>query len=86
MPNEARDIDCHSALKQLWDYLDFELTDERMAEVRKHLMVCKRCLPHADFARRFLDALQATRGDTAMPDELRVTVLRHLAESGYSLH
>ncbi|MEP7346817.1 MAG: zf-HC2 domain-containing protein [Gemmatimonadaceae bacterium] len=86
MLNEARDIDCHSALKQMWDYLDFELTDERMAEVRKHLVLCQHCLQHADFARRFLDALQATRGGTEMPAELRVTVLRHLAESGYSLH
>ena len=86
MPNEVRDIDCQSALKQLWDYLDLELTDERMAEVGNHLTSCQRCLPHHDFARRFLGALQATRDANAMPPEVREKVLRQLTDSGYAPH
>jgi len=81
----VRHIDCHSALKQLWDYLDHELTEERMAEVRQHLAVCSHCLPHHDFGRRFLDALQTTRKDTTMPPELRVRVMRQLTETGFTL-
>ena len=86
MPDEVRNIDCHSALKQLWDYLDLELTEERMAEVEKHLTSCSHCLPHHDFARRFLDALQATREDNAMPPELRERVIRRLSDSGFAPH
>src|SRR5512147_1157928 len=84
MPNEVRHIDCSMAIKQLWDYLDLELTDDRMAEVRQHLDECKRCLPHADFARRFLDAIQATREEHAMPPAVREKVMRRLAESGFT--
>jgi anti-sigma factor (TIGR02949 family) len=84
MANDVRDIDCHSALKQIWDFLDLELTQERMAEVRKHLTTCQHCLPHHDFARRFLDALQATREGKVTPVELRASVMRQLADSGYS--
>ena len=86
MHNDVHDIDCPSALKQLWDYLDHELTDERMAEVGKHLTSCQRCLPHHDFARRFLDALRSTREEKLAPVELRATVMRKLSESGYQLH
>ena len=85
MPQDIRHIDCHSALKQLWDYLDLELTDERMDEVRQHLAVCKQCLPHHDFARRFLDALHSTRDDAGMPSELRLQVMRQLTETGFTI-
>ena len=30
-------IDCRSAVQKLWDYLDEELTPERMDAVREHL-------------------------------------------------
>ncbi len=86
MPNEVRDIDCLSALKQFWDYLDHELTEERMAEIGKHLTTCQECLLHHDFGRRFLDALQTSRNAGAMPAESRAKVLDHLLESGFSLH
>lgn len=86
MPNAVRDIDCHSALKQLWDYLDLELTDERMAEVGKHLTSCRHCLPHHDFGRRFLEALEATREENAMPPEVREKVLLQLTISGFAPH
>ncbi|MDF2772664.1 MAG: putative zinc-finger, partial [Geminicoccaceae bacterium] len=43
-----RELDCRTAVQQLWDYLDHELTPERMAEVRRHLERCGQCLPHHD--------------------------------------
>lgn len=76
--------DCERAMRQLWDYLDEELTDERMSDVREHLMSCSRCLPHHDFERAFLQALASTRGDHVMPPELRGRVLGALRQAGFA--
>jgi anti-sigma factor (TIGR02949 family) len=82
MPN-VPDIDCLMAVRQLWDYLDGELTDERMAMVRQHLERCERCLPHHDFAKRFLDALHGMREAQLTPIQCRERVMVLLGESGF---
>ena len=77
-------IDCERAMRQLWDYLDDELTAERMREIREHLMSCSRCLPHHDFERAFLEALASTRDEHAAPSELRGRVLESLRQAGFA--
>ena len=80
-----REIDCRSAVQQLWDYLDEELTPERMADVRRHLERCGSCLPHHDYARVFLAALAAAReGDMRAPEALRRRVMENLRAAGLS--
>jgi mycothiol system anti-sigma-R factor len=76
-------IDCRTAVQQLWDYLDDELTPERMSDVRRHLDRCGRCLPHHDYARVFLAALSSARnGEARAPDELRRKVMDTLRAAG----
>jgi anti-sigma factor (TIGR02949 family) len=84
MPDAIRQIDCLEAVRQLWDYLDQELTDDRMAEVRQHLEQCERCLPHHDFGRLFLEALHAGRNRKLMPAVARLHVLSALAQAGFT--
>jgi mycothiol system anti-sigma-R factor len=81
-PNERAAIDCRTAVRQLWDYLDGELTDERMLAVRAHLETCGDCLPHHEFGRTFLDALRRTRAEQPAPAEVRERVLARLREAG----
>jgi anti-sigma factor (TIGR02949 family) len=81
---DVPDIDCSTAVRQLWDYLDQELTEERMAMVRQHLQTCDHCLPHHEFGRRFLEALRATREEQLMPPEVKARVMELLAEAGYT--
>ena len=76
-------IDCAAALRQLWDYLDGELTPERVADVRAHLEGCRRCHPHYDFERAFLEALASTRPDCRCPGELKAKVLESLRAVGF---
>lgn len=76
--------DCERAMRQLFDYLDEELTDERMGQVREHLMSCSRCLPHHDFEQTFLEALASTRVEHVMPPELRGRVLGALRQAGFA--
>lgn len=79
----AGEVDCLSAVRQLWDCLDGELTEERMRVVRAHLERCARCYPHFDFERNFLDALAATRPDCYAPAELRARVVSALRAAGF---
>ena len=84
MPDDTREIDCRTAVQRLWDYLDDELDDQRMVEVRQHLVTCKSCLPHAEFGRRFIQALSRARERHVMPSEVRSQVMSALAEAGFS--
>lgn len=84
MPDGIRSIDCRTAVSKLWDYLDQELDDQRMREVQKHLDDCRACLPHADFGRRFLAALNGARRRHLMPPAVRVQVMAALSADGFN--
>ena len=80
----AQMLDCQAAMRQLWDYLDGELSAERMEAMRAHLAVCARCYPHYDFERTFLDAVAATRRAHAAPGALRERVMSALKTAGWT--
>jgi len=71
-------LDCESAMRQLWEYLDDALTEPRMLAMRAHLLGCGACYAHYDFARHFLDALstalQAECAPPALHDRVRETL------------
>jgi anti-sigma factor (TIGR02949 family) len=75
-------LDCHDAMRQLFDYLDGELTPARMEAIREHLATCRHCHPHAQFERAFLDAVRSLRSEEPMPKHLRVAVLARLQVAG----
>ncbi|MGH7663705.1 MAG: anti-sigma factor family protein [Gemmatimonadaceae bacterium] len=77
-------LDCETAMRQLFDYLDDELTEERMVLVREHLELCALCCPHYDFLRAILDALPATRTTAEAPAAVRERVLATLHEAGFT--
>ena len=82
MPNEMPMLDCRAAMQQLWDYVDEELTPDRMALVKRHLVECAHCHPHEQFAERFLTALHSTREDRSCPQEVREQALTYMACRG----
>ncbi len=82
---EIRAIDCRTAVRQLWDYLDQELNDELMVEVRQHLGICKDCLAHAEFDQRFLEALGQARERHLIPPALRTQVVAALTAAGLAI-
>ena len=85
MTSEPTDIDCAEFMRRLWDFLDEELTEDRVAAVRRHLEKCPECVPHHDFARRFLQALAASRdAGVRAPDALRARVASSLREAGFN--
>ena len=80
---ETQPIDCGSALRQLWDFLDGELTPDRIDAIRRHIEICSRCFPHYDFEKAFLEALATTRPDCRAPESLRCKVEAALKEVGF---
>ena len=53
-------IDCETAVRRLWDYLDGRLPSAAHDEVEAHLATCQRCPPHFIFARSMQSALAAS--------------------------
>lgn len=77
-------LDCDAVMRQLWDYLDGELTPDTEAAIRAHLDVCKRCHPQYSFERAFQNALTATRRSHSRPESLKTRVLGMLRAEGFA--
>ncbi|GAC1515699.1 MAG: hypothetical protein NVS1B4_07270 [Gemmatimonadaceae bacterium] len=77
-------LDCDSVMRQLWDYLDGELTPDRMSAIREHLAVCARCHPQMEFERTFLKVLAAARREHSDPQRLGQRVLVALRGEGFA--
>lgn len=77
-------LDCDAVMRQLWDYLDEELTPDRMEAIREHLTMCERCHPHAEFERTFLAALTQARREPRNPTGLAARVRAALAAKGFA--
>jgi len=75
-------LDCDAVMRQLWDYLDGELTRQRMDAIQAHLAVCKRCYPQYEFERAFLDAVAQAQRDHSNPARLRNRVMDVLRAEG----
>jgi len=68
-------LSCQEAMSVLYDYLDGELSADMAEKVRKHVEVCRKCYPHVDFERLFLDYLREKGGRPAHNEELERKVL-----------
>lgn len=77
-------LDCDAVMRQLWDYLDGEVTAETEAAIRAHLEVCKRCHPQFSFERAFQQALTTVRRSHSRPESLKHRVLELLHAEGYA--
>jgi hypothetical protein len=82
MSGMAPMLDCEQVMRQLWDYLDEELADERMEAIRAHLELCKRCYPQYEFERSFLDAVAGSAREHANIERLRARLALSLQEKG----
>lgn len=75
-------LDCESVMRQLWDYLDGELTPDRMVAIRAHVEMCTRCYPQCEFERSFLDAVATSAREHPALDSLRAKVGEALVARG----
>lgn len=79
-------ITCDEVMRQLWDFLDGELTPDRMLAIEAHLATCERCLPHVQFERAFLDAVARVMRQNPVPAHgMAHRVREALRGEGFSL-
>jgi mycothiol system anti-sigma-R factor len=71
--------DCADSLKELYTFLDGELTPERRIDIRAHLEGCLPCYEAFDFEAE-LRMVISTRCRDEVPDELRARVAEALRE------
>ena len=76
-------IDCQSVMRQLWDFLDGELTPCRVEAIEEHLKMCARCYPQYEFERTFLDQVGRLRREHSDPARLREQLLQSLKLNGF---
>ena len=69
-PTGGDHVDCHSAIHQLYVYLDGELTEERRVRISEHLDYCGPCAGAAVFEAE-LRIVIANRCKDHVPDSLR---------------
>lgn len=87
-------LDCGTAVRMLWDYLDGRLGPPDEAAVRQHVTRCSHCFSHADFGQVVLDAVaqlreaqtieaQTREAQAPAPSTLRDRILTQLRAEGY---
>jgi anti-sigma factor RsiW len=83
--SEPTPIDCVTAVRRLWDYLDGRLSSAAHEEVEAHLATCAKCPPHFAFAERMKASLAAAAVPAISDHEeasLRARVRSALARAG----
>lgn len=75
----SQGVGCADALRQIYTYLDGELTDERRAAIALHLEACTPCSGGFDFEVE-LRALVASRCREVPPPQLRERIARAITE------
>jgi len=71
--HDTSDVDCKSALTELYSFLDGELTDARRSLIAHHLDDCNPCLEIYDFEAEIRMVIQK-RCQDEVPESLRLRV------------
>jgi mycothiol system anti-sigma-R factor len=82
--SELRRIDCRAAMMQLNDFLDGELSAERMKLIREHLDDCRPCYTHAQFERDLLSIIAGGWKDVNASQALRQRIQASLRDAGFN--
>jgi mycothiol system anti-sigma-R factor len=71
---------CEEAIKELYLYIDGELTEEKRTTIRHHLDDCNPCFEAFDFEAELRTVISARCRD-AVPDSLRTRIAQQLGAS-----
>ncbi len=76
-------LDCHAVMRQLWAFLDGELTTDRIAAIEEHIAKCARCYPQYHFERTFLEQIGRVRREHSDMSGLRTRLMHALSVKGF---
>ena len=67
-------IDCTSAVRRLWNFIELELSDHERDEMEEHLAFCRRCCGEVEFAEELRTFLKDSARPSLPPEaEARLT-------------
>jgi anti-sigma factor RsiW len=75
---------CEETARQLYDYLDRQLSAMSDADVIAHLVACGNCARHFKFARDVMARIPQALADESVSPALRERILATLRAEGYS--
>jgi anti-sigma factor (TIGR02949 family) len=70
MSDSQRPIPCSDAVRQLWEYLDHEVSPDDQEKIDRHLSFCRTCCGELEFATE-LRHFWFPRGRTSFPRSSR---------------
>lgn len=70
-------ITCSEAVRQLWDYLEHEVTTGDAALIEEHLSVCRRCCGEVEFAQE-LRTFLGSAAVSELPGDVELRLNRFL--------
>ena len=73
-------MDCDDCLERLYTFLDQELGEVDLAQVKRHLEDCGDCGDNFQFEARFLRIVRDCGTAEVAPAELRERIIRRLRE------
>ena len=73
-------MDCGDCLERLHPYLDRELSERELDEVRVHLDECGGCEPVFVLERVFLERLRGSATSDVCPDEVRERLILRIRQ------
>ena len=74
-------LDCIQTLMRLHRYLDRDLTDEEVAEVKRHLDACPPCLHHVHFEDEIRRLVRTKCTGDGAPQRLRVLITDQIRQA-----
>ncbi len=77
---EANKLDCDQCMERLYAFLDEELGESGVTEMRAHLDECAGCEDNLVFEQRFLDHIRDACTSDRAPEELRERIVVRLHE------
>ena len=76
---KPHEVPCSEVLARVYAYLDGEIEEKGLAEIREHLDECGPCLREYGLEELVKKLVHKCCGDEAVPDELRAKVLTRIA-------
>jgi anti-sigma factor RsiW len=74
-------IDCSSAVRRLWDFIERQLPTVENQEMEEHLAFCRRCCGEVEFAEEMRTFLKDSAGPS-LPDDAATRLLEFIDTIG----
>jgi anti-sigma factor (TIGR02949 family) len=66
-------LSCEKVVQSIWEYLDHELSAENLAELQKHIELCRACFTRVEFEISLRSNIRSKTEHTC-PEQLKLRI------------